>query len=147
MRQVGGTETQHSQDPNPQVGDPQIGSSQLQRFFPRSEESMPHIGLPSPGVLQLENKPPEHLTFKASGSVWESRRAVGNRLLLKDTHKISHTLSPSTEAVIWKEPGSDPLADLREPPGAAGGNWDSPQGHRCWQQPFGGACSTMRALC
>ena len=33
--------------------------------------------------------------------------------------KISYTPNPSTEAVIWKDPGSDSVADLREPPGEA----------------------------
>ena len=36
--------------------------------------------------------------------------------------KISHILRPSTEGVIGKEPGSDSLDDLREPPQEAGGN-------------------------
>ena len=48
--------------------------------------------------------------------------------------KISHTLRPSAEAVIWKEPGSDPPADLRESPG---GNWSSPWGHRLRWSCFG----------
>ena len=43
-------------------------------------------------------------------------------LFLMDMCKISHILRPSTEGVIGKEPGSDSLDDLREPPQEAGGN-------------------------
>ena len=40
--------------------------------------------------------------------------------LLQGTHKISHAPQPRAEAVISKEPGSDPPADLGESPGEAG---------------------------
>ena len=53
-------------------------------------------------------------------------------LLFKGTHKISHALRPSTEAVIWEEPGSGPLTDLGE--ASQRGRRDSPWGH--WWQPF-----------
>ena len=72
--------------------------------------------------------------------------------LLKATHKISHAPGPRAKEVIWKKPGSDPPADLREPPHEAGetgahpGNtntggshsWELvlPHGHLCWQVPF-----------
>ena len=42
--------------------------------------------------------------------------------LLKGTHKISHTPRCMAEAVIGKEPGANPLADLGEPLVEAGGN-------------------------
>ena len=42
--------------------------------------------------------------------------------------------------------GSDPLAELAEPPGEEGSNWDSHWGHRCWQQLFGGLHSIARTL-
>ena len=51
----------------------------------------------------------------------------------------SHTLSLSREAVISKELGSDPLADLGETVGEAGGNWDFPWGCKHWQQPIYGS--------
>ena len=71
-------------------------------------------------------------------------RAVGNRdSTLKGTHKISHTPETRAETVIWKEPGSDPPADLEESPREAGGNWHSPWGHRHWWQSFWGACSIL----
>ena len=43
------------------------------------------------------------------------REAIGCRkqtLPLKNTEKISHTLTSSIEAVIWKDSGSEPHADL-----------------------------------
>ena len=61
---------------------------------------------------------------------------------------MSHTLGPRTKAIIWKEHGSDPLANLGEPPREAGGNWGHThlwqmfqefvpsQGHWCWQVSF-----------
>ena len=36
--------------------------------------------------------------------------------------KNTYTLGPRAETVIWKEPGSDPPADLGESPREAGGN-------------------------
>ena len=42
--------------------------------------------------------------------------------LLKGTHTISHTPRCMAEAVIGKEPGANPLADLGEPLVEAGGN-------------------------
>ena len=46
---------------------------------------------------------------------------------LKGSDKVSHTLRPSTEEVIWKELVSDPLADLGELPREAGGECNSPR--------------------
>ena len=55
---------------------------------------------------------------------------------------------PKAEAVVWKEPGSEPFADLGEPPREAGSKWSSlgtqmlvavivlPQGHCCRQPQF-----------
>ena len=36
-------------------------------------------------------------------------------LLFKGAHSVPHALSPSAEAVIGKDPGSDPLANLSLP--------------------------------
>lgn len=48
---------------------------------------------------------------------------MGSRdFTLKGRYKISHTLSPRTEALVLREPGSNPLADIAELPGGAGGN-------------------------
>ena len=48
---------------------------------------------------------------------------MGSRdFTLKGRHKISHNLSPSTEALVLREPGSNPLANISELPGEAGGN-------------------------
>ena len=134
MRQVGGMEMQYSQDPHTWVGNPQMGKiSQSLRSSTWSRGPKHHTGLPSPKVVHLlhqENEPPEHLALKTSRAyVWESQGAVGNTdSALKSVHKISHAPSPSTESVVWKEPGSDPLADLGEPPGEERGNWNSPLG-------------------
>ena len=71
---------------------------------------------------------PECLTSKARGAYFQERqRAVKKIPLLKDTHKISPALGPRTEAVIWKEPRSEPPADWREPPREARSNWSSAQ--------------------
>ena len=74
----------------------------MQRFSPTIKGLRPHIRLPKPGVLYLEDEPSERLTLKASGAcIRESQRAVGNRkFALKCTHKISRALSPSAEAII-----------------------------------------------
>ena len=64
---------------------------------------------------------PVGLTFRRAGGLKETET-----LLLKGVCKNSFTPSTSTEAAIWKAPGSDQLADLGEPPREAGGNWDSP---------------------
>ena len=55
-------------------------------------------------------------------------------------------MSSSAEEIIWKKPGSDPLAYLGEPLKEAEGNWDAPWGHRCWWEWFSGVCPTTRTL-
>lgn len=42
----------------------------------------------------------------------------------------------STEGAVWKDPGTDPLADPGELPREAWGIQDAPWKWRCWQQPF-----------
>ena len=66
--------------------------------------------------------------------IWESQRALGNK---------NFTLS-ETEAVIWKDPESDPLAYLEEPQRQAGENWDILWGYSQWQHPSLGTYSIMR---
>ena len=52
----------------------------MQRFSPRSEESEPHIRLPSLGALYQEDKPLEHLALRVSGAYFqEKQKAVGYR--------------------------------------------------------------------
>ena len=67
-------------------------------------------------------------------------------LLLNCAHKISHALRLKIEAVIGKEPGSDPPADLADTPREAVDNWSSPCRYRHWQQPFWGSHPIMRTL-
>lgn len=45
----------------------------------------------------------------------ESQRAVGKRLHSEKAPQNSHTLGPRAEAVIRKQPESNPLTDLKEP--------------------------------
>ena len=47
---------------------------------------------------------------------------------LKGAHKISYTPGAREEAVIWKDPGSDPPTDLRNSPGEAGDDCSSHPG-------------------
>ena len=72
--------------------------------------------------------------------LWETET-----LSLKGANKISQI---TVEAVIWKDPESGPLADLREPPmlerQEASGN--SPWAHTCWQKTFLGARYTTKRL-
>ena len=63
--------------------------------------------------------------------------------LLKGVHKISHDLGSRAEAVIWKEPGSDPPTDLEKSPREVEGNWSSLWGHKHWWQPFWGTPSAL----
>ena len=88
------------------------------------------------------------MVLKASGAYFQERQRVYfNTPLLKSTYKISHAPGPRTEAVSQKEPGSETLADLGEPCGEAGGNWDSPWSHRHWQQPFWGVIPPQGHWC
>ena len=79
MRQVGGVETWYNQHSCPQVDDPQTGrESQLHSSLKGAKGS--YIGLPSPGVLHWEDKPPECFILKASVPYfWESQRTGRNR--------------------------------------------------------------------
>lgn len=83
----------------------------------------PQLGSPVPGRWT-----PNMLGFEASGTYfWKSQRTLGNRdSLLKGTHQISQVQGHRTEAVIWKETGSDLLADIRRLPGGTRSNWDPP---------------------
>ena len=74
----------------------------MQRFFPRSNGSEPHIRLPSPGVLHQEEKVSECLALKASRLAFGRARGLWETEtpLLNSTHKISHTPAPRAEAVM-----------------------------------------------
>ena len=92
---TGREESQYSQEPHAQVGNPQTGEElHLQSFSPRREGSEPHISLPRPAVLGQEYETPEHLSLKACGAYfWESQRAVGNRVsTFKGCTQKSHLL-------------------------------------------------------
>lgn len=131
---------QSTKDPNPMSGSPVLGSC-------------------------TRKKPLKSVTLKASRAyIQKTWRSVGNKYstLVGHTHTISHELRPSAEPVNWKEPGSDPFADLGEPSRAAGDNWSSlwehtywhqkfeelalPQGYWDWQVPFWSPLSTLLAL-
>lgn len=93
----------------------------------------PQLGSPVPGRWT-----PSMLGFEGSGTYfWRSQRTVGDRdSPLKGTHSISQVQGHRTEAVIWKETGSDLLADLGEFSRVAGGHWNSHCRQRYWKLPF-----------
>ena len=65
--------------------------------------------------------------FEGQWGLWgKPEGCTKHRLFLEGMHKISHTLSHSR-----KKPVSDPFADLRDPPGKAGGSCESPWEHQC----------------
>lgn len=97
-RQVGGIETQSSQNPHVRADNPKTERiSQLQRSSLRSKCSEPApescTKKMSPQNIRFWN--PARLTFRIVGGYRKQR------LLLK-----------GTEAVVWKAPASDPLANL-----------------------------------
>ena len=65
---------------------------------------------------------------------------------LKCSQNFSHELRACVEAVIWKKPESYPLAELGEPTGEAGGNGNSPWGHRCLQKQCSGSHSIKKMV-
>ena len=74
--------------------------------------------VPHPRLLHQEELL-EHLAMKISRTYFqETQRTVGNRdATPKGTNKISHAPWLRAEAVIWKEPGLDPPANLWDSPG------------------------------
>lgn len=87
------------------------------------------------------------LAFGRAKSLWETETP-----LLRCSHGHLHIIGSRSEAIIWKQAMSDPLAALGEPQGEAGGNWAScgrcrhcqsflksvpPWGWRCWQASIG----------
>ena len=147
QRWVGGMGTWYSQDLHPPGWWPTRQNITTLKVLPRrSKESESYIRLLNLGILHQEDKTPEHLPLKTSGG--RIGRAKGlqeiETLILKSMHKISHPPSPSAEAIVCKEPGSDTFTDLGEPIGVAG-NWHSLCRWRHWWQPFWGH-STMITL-
>ena len=74
----------------------------MQTFSPRKKGSETHIRLPSPEVLDWEEKTAERFCLEGQ---WDGllRDPVGcgkQTSLLKGAHKISHALGPRAEAVI-----------------------------------------------
>ena len=74
----------------------------LQRFSHRTEDSEPHVTLPSPGLLPQEDEPPRAFTLKASAAKFqEPHRTGGNGdFIFKGAHKISHALGPRTKLAV-----------------------------------------------
>ena len=88
---------------------------------------------PQPGGPALRRQAPQVSAFENQWGLC-SGQPEGYKeptLLLKGTCETSLTLSPGTEAAVWRAPGSDLLADLGEPAGeqeTAGmpfGDWDA----------------------
>lgn len=96
---------QYGQDPDPPGQWPthrrNITTAEV---HPKKQEIKPHIGFPRPDILYLGYEPLESLALKTSRScIWETQRAEGAEILLfKCMHKISHTLSPSMETIVWE---------------------------------------------
>ena len=118
--------------------------SQSQNSSTRSEDSQPHIRLPSLGGLHQEYKPPEHLALTTSKAyIQESWSARGNnRLCSSRVHTISCTLKPSSEAVVGKT-GQTQLLILENLPGREEAA-RTPPGD--WQQPLWGVHSITWTL-
>lgn len=107
-------------DPHPRSATHKRGKYHSSRGSPQGVRGpSPTLGSPAQEVLHQEGEPPECLALRTDKAyVWESWRAVGNRLPL--------ALSPSAEAVVLKEPGSGPLTHLGEPPREAGSTGTPP---------------------
>lgn len=61
----------------------------------------------------------------------------GHRLHSCRAHRKPHMPRAQGRGSTWEEAGLGTLADLGEPPGEAGGTWDSSWGRRRWRQAFG----------
>ena len=150
MRSLGEVEIWYRQGPHPQSDNPQNGRIITTAEIPSTQKVTglsPTSGNPAQGSCTRKTSP-QNVALKVSRAcIQESQRTWEIETWhLKSEHKISHALSPNAQAVIWKEPGSDSLADLGEPSGEAGGNWLSSRGHRCWQHQYLGAHSNKRTL-
>ena len=83
-----------------QVGDPQTeGMSQLQKSSPRSEGSDPTSGFPAKETCSRKMSPQNIWLWHPAGRPRELLET--ETPLLKGTHRISHTASPS--ATCWSE--------------------------------------------
>ena len=81
---------------------------QLPRWSPRSRGPKPPIWIP--GLPPPERVAHRSLALKARGlHTREPEYWMNQTLLLKNTPRLLHALSPSAKAAIWKEPGSDSL--------------------------------------
>lgn len=131
---MGGAETWYTQGPYPWVGSAHSGGCYNYRHSPHGLRCL-NSQAPKPVCPAPERWATRTSGFEATRAwVWESQRTLGN---------TNFTLS-ETEAVIWKDPESDPLADLGEPHRQAGENWDVLWGYSQWQHPSLGAYSIMR---
>lgn len=102
-----------------------------------SEWSESYTGLPSLGVLHWEDELPERFTLKVNGAYfWERQRTVGNKdsPLNGCTQNLTYS---KMQGRSNKLKGLDSLADLGEPFGEAGSNWDSPRDKYIGSSNFG----------
>ena len=126
------------------MGSPQTGGwPQLQKVCSRSEVSEPHAGLFCTGKTRPQTIwcwRSASLTF---GRLWGLWQIVST--LKRCTQNLTRSGIQSRSSYlkdVWVRPTADPGEPLRE----ARGNWNSPWGHRHWQQLFCGACSTTSAI-
>ena len=141
-------ESHYSQDPQPQVSNPQREDDYNCRSYPQGARG-PSPTLGSPAQESYTNTSHlEHSALKVNGTYFqESQNIMGNRdgLLRKHTHNLTHSRSHSRISHL-KETGLHPPAALGEPTREAEGNWSSPWGHRHWWQAILKVLSTTWSL-
>ena len=118
------------------------------KLSPKKQGTCAPHWVPQPDSAHGQDEPPESLAWKASGvGVWGSLRAIQKKdFSFKGCIQNSCMLwGPVQRQKFEKRPGTDPLADLGEPPGKVKDNWYS-QVHRQWWQSIWGPFITTRTL-
>lgn len=103
----------------------------------RKLTSIPHSTKPVKQMtVKWANSRPSFSVYLAplQGCIWPLQIVTKSPLkclFFFPFHQTSCAMSPRAEAVVWKEPGSDPLVDLKEPGWEAGSNRDFSWWRRC----------------
>ena len=118
--------------PPPQREDPPWEGACSCRTSLQGERGPAPVQTPQPGSAALERRAPEQLAPQA----WRAwmQEPLETDSALKGLMHTSCSLSLSSEAVIWKLPGSDSSAGL--PLGTEFWGAHSIRGHLSWQFPF-----------
>lgn len=127
MRWVEGVESLSSQDSFLRLGPHKLKDDYNRRGSFQGKRVQAPCQAPHPKVPELWIWAPRTFCFEGQWGLllgepedWE----IGV-LLLKGTYEMSQALRPKAEGILWKEPRSDLLDDLGEPPREAGDNWDT----------------------